>query len=89
MLALDAWPGDWQAAGIILQAHGAYITRSSFPPFSFSVSIGAKSIFDQPAASGAGFDTNALTAIFRAFVLMRAHQVRWEKQLGSAKGPTP
>lgn len=67
-LELTEWPGDWAAAGQILE--GAYF---NFQRASSGQQLFGITLFGQ-RVNGTGIDENALTAIFRAYLLMRSEE---------------
>ncbi len=67
-LGLDEWPGDWAAAGQILE--------SAF--FNFQRGRSGEQLFGIPLfgerVNGTGIDENALVAIFRAYLLQKMEE---------------
>ena len=62
---LEEWPGDWAAAGQILEQSYFNFQRARSGAELFGITLfGAR-------ANGTGIDEDALVAIFRAYVLMR------------------
>jgi hypothetical protein len=66
LLQVDPWPGDWPAAGIILETGYFNFQRANTGPRLYGITLFGE------RATGSGIDEDALTAIFRAYILMRA-----------------
>lgn len=63
-LGLDDWPGDWPAAGSILEQSYFNFQRSSSGEQLFGITLFGD------RANGTGIDENPLVAILRAYALM-------------------
>jgi hypothetical protein len=71
-MALDPWPGDWQAAGIILEDSFFNFQRADTGAQLFGITLFGR------RNTGSGIDENPLVAIFRAYILLRKE----EEELG-------
>jgi hypothetical protein len=67
-LALDEWPGDWDAAGRILADSYFNFQRARGGEQLFGITLFGRQV------NGTGIDENPLVAIFRAFLLMRLEE---------------
>lgn len=64
VMAQDEWPGDWAAAGSILENGYFNFQRANTGEQLFGITL-----FGQ-RANGTGIDENPLTAIYRAYLLL-------------------
>lgn len=64
-LDVDEWPGDWAAAGLILEQSYFNFQRAKSGEQLFGITLFGE------RATGSGIDESALVAIFRAYLLMR------------------
>lgn len=65
---LEEWPGDWPAAGQILERAYFNFQRSNTGQQLYGITLFGERV------NGTGIDENALTAIFRAYVLQRMEE---------------
>lgn len=72
-LQLDEWPGDWSAAGMIIERHPTDFYRVILTGHHSALVWG-------DGVNASGHDSNPLVAIFRAYILMRTKQIEWDKQ---------
>lgn len=75
-LDLEEWPGDWPAAGTILENGYFNFQRADTGAQLFGITLFGRRV------TGSGIDESALVAIFRAYVLMRME----EDELGGFAG---
>lgn len=64
-MELDEWPGDWNVAGQILDSSFFNFQRSQSGAQLYGITLFGKRV------TGSGIDEDAVTAIFRAFLLER------------------
>ncbi len=64
-MELDEWPGDWNIAGQILDSSFFNFQRSQSGAQLYGITLFGKRV------TGSGIDEDAVTAIFRAFLLER------------------
>lgn len=64
-LGLEEWPGDWIVAGQILDSSFFNFQRSQSGQQLFGITIFGQRV------TGSGIDEDAVTAIFRAYLLER------------------
>jgi hypothetical protein len=67
-LGLDEWPGDWAAAGQILENAYFNFQRAKSGEQLFGISLFGERV------NGTGIDENPLVAIFRAYVLQKMEE---------------
>jgi hypothetical protein len=67
-LGLDEWPGDWAAAGSILEKSFFNFQRSSTGAQLYGITLFGERV------NGTGIDENALICIFRAYLLMKLEE---------------
>lgn len=67
-LALEEWPGDWSAAGQILDNAYFNFQRAKSGEQLFGITLFGERV------NGTGIDENALVAIFRAFLLQKMEE---------------
>lgn len=67
-LALDAWPGDWQVAGSILESAYFNFQRADTGSQLFGITLFGRRV------TGSGIDEQALVAVFRAYLLLRMEE---------------
>jgi hypothetical protein len=76
VLQLPEWPGDWNAAGLLFERyHITFESREIYP--TGGRWYGALVIGD--CATGNAHDADPLVALFRAFLLMHASQLQFNK----------
>jgi len=64
VLELEEWPGDWEAAGMILSNSYFNFQRAQSGEQLFGITLFGERV------NGTGIDENPLVAIFRAYLLM-------------------
>ncbi len=64
-LGLDEWPGDWNVAGQILDSSFFNFQRSQSGAQLYGITLFGQRV------TGSGIDEDAVTAIFRAYLLER------------------
>jgi hypothetical protein len=64
-LALEEWPGDWTVAGQILDSSFFNFQRAQTGSQLFGITLFGQRV------TGSGIDEDAVTAIFRAYLLER------------------
>ncbi len=67
-LGLEEWPGDWPAAGQILENAYFNFQRAKSGEQLFGITLFGERV------NGTGIDENALVAIFRAFLLQKMEE---------------
>ena len=67
-LNLDEWPGDWAAAGLILENAYFNFQRAKSGEQLFGITLFGERV------NGTGIDENALVAIFRAYLLQKMEE---------------
>lgn len=67
-LGLDEWPGDWAAAGSILEKSFFNFQRSSTGAQLYGITLFGERV------NGTGIDENPLICIFRAYLLMKLEE---------------
>lgn len=67
-LALELWPGDWLAAGQLLENAFFNFQRADTGAQLFGITLFGRRV------TGSGIDENALVAIFRAYLLLRMEE---------------
>ncbi len=67
-LDLEEWPGDWDAAGMILEKSYFNFQRANSRQQLFGITLFGEHV------TGSGIDENALVAIFRAYILMHLEE---------------
>lgn len=67
-LDLEPWPGDWAAAGAILEDGYFNFQRADTGPRLFGITLFGQRV------TGSGIDESALVAIFRAYLLLRMEE---------------
>lgn len=67
-LALDEWPGDWPAAGLILEHAFFNFQRSISGQQLFGITLFGERV------NGTGIDENILVAVFRAYMLQKMEE---------------
>lgn len=75
-LELEEWPGDWTAAGQILEASYFNFQRANTGEQLYGITLFGERV------NGTGIDENALSAIFRAFLLMRQEENELRSRMG-------
>ena len=74
-LALDEWPGDWPAAGSILENAYFNFQRSKNGEQLFGITFFGERV------NGTGIDENILVAIFRAYLLQKLEEDELRRHL--------
>ncbi len=74
-LELDEWPGDWDAAGQILEDAYFNFQRAKSGEQLFGITLFGERV------NGTGIDENALVAIFRAFLLQKMEEDELRRNL--------
>jgi hypothetical protein len=67
-MGLEAWPGDWAAAGQILENAYFNFQRAKSGEQLFGISLFGERV------NGTGIDENPLVAIFRAYLLQKMEE---------------
>lgn len=67
-LGLDEWPGDWPAAGQILEDAYFNFQRAKSGEQLFGITLFGERV------NGTGIDESALVAIFRAYLLQKMEE---------------
>lgn len=67
-MGLDEWPGDWAAAGQILENAYFNFQRAKSGEQLFGISLFGERV------NGTGIDENPLVAIFRAYLLQKMEE---------------
>ncbi len=67
-MGLDEWPGDWAAAGQILENAFFNFQRAKSGEQLFGISLFGERV------NGTGIDENPLVAIFRAYLLQKMEE---------------
>ncbi len=67
-MGLDEWPGDWAAAGQILENAYFNFQRAKSGEQLFGISLFGERV------NGTGIDENPLVAIFRAYILQKMEE---------------
>ncbi len=74
-LELEEWPGDWTAAGSILEDSYFNFQRSSSGAQLFGITLFGERV------NGTGIDENPLVAVFRAFLLQKMEEEELRRNL--------
>lgn len=68
MQGFTDWPGDWEAAGQILEQSYFNFQRTRSGAELYGITLFGKNV------NGTGIDENPLVCIFRAYILMRLEE---------------
>ncbi len=74
-MGLDEWPGDWAAAGQILENAYFNFQRAKSGEQLFGISLFGERV------NGTGIDENPLVAIFRAYLLQKMEEDELRREL--------